>query len=120
MDFSELLKDEAALYTDNEWNGKLGGKDVTIYARPLTPVDIKVISRKDPTFIQTPTFGGMITAIIRKAHDGEGKPIFAEKDRGLLQNIKATLIAEIFGDLFGDQFDDDTDFEGNSIKTASD
>lgn len=112
--FSDALMNEVKSYRETEWFGKLGSKEVTLSARPLTPADITTISRNHPNFLQSMSLEGMVDLIILKAHDAtDGQKAFDRGDKPLLMKIETTRVGEIFQALFGSQLkeDDEEKFE---------
>ena len=116
MDIGELLKAESGSYDNGEWTGLIGGEEVTLYARPLSPADETRITKKFPNFMQNPGTAGMAYAIALKAVDEEGNRVFSPgKHLTLLNRLKMELIADIFGGLFGDQVEEYND-DGETAK----
>lgn len=107
--FSNLVDAEARSYGLTEWNGKLGGEDVSLFATPLTAGDFEHAARrtKNPNFTQSPTIEGMVEILIRKCRDEHGEAAFNLVDKSGMMKWKTDLIAEIFGALFGDLVVDD-------------
>jgi len=118
MNIESLLKKELASYGLNEWVGEVGGEEVTLYAKPLSPADNARVTRKFPNFNNTMEFAGMVEYIVIKAVDSEGNKVFSEKTKPLLMRLNQTKVGEIFNALFADQLDenesDHEDKVGNS------
>lgn len=122
MDIERILKAEVASYQSSEWTGVLGGEEITLYARPLSPADVKTIRRKFPEFTTQPEPAAMVEAILLKAKDEHGNTVFKPKHGAILNRCKTDVIGNIFEALFGDQFtaEDESEFQervGNSEKT---
>jgi hypothetical protein len=117
VDLNALLKAEIGSYDNNEWTGEIGGTEVTLYARPLTPKDVQMVRKKFPDFMEAPEPAAMVNIICSKALDeNDNKAFIIGKDGPLLNNIKVSKIGEIFAGLFGDQFDDLDDFGNDGDK----
>jgi len=117
-DIESLLKAELASYGTSQWTGEIGGQEITLYAKPLSPADNSRVLRKFPNFNTTMEFGGMVEYIILKATDADGKRVFNESHRVLLSRMSSDKVAEIFNGLFGDQLEDDSD-EGGDDKVGN-
>lgn len=107
MNIESLLKKEIASYGLNEWTGEIGGEEVTLYSKPLSPADNARVLKKYPNFNTSMEFAGMVEYIIIKAVDADGNRVFTEKHRPFLSRFNQTKIGEIFNTLFGDQLDED-------------
>lgn len=121
--FTTALRAEVTGYDNTEWTGRLGGEEVTLFAKPATSADMERISNRHPGFLTQPSMGGMIDMIILKATDSDGESAFDKGDRIFLMRMSTDKIGEIFRTLFGKQFieDDDEAFEdrvGNSNGTS--
>ncbi len=119
MDISALLKNEVSSYKSNQWTGLLGGQEVTLYAKPMSPADNARVLKKYPNFNNSMEFSGMVEYIIIKATDADGNRVFSEKERPLLMRFDQTKIGEIFNALFGDQLDDDDEKRGQEDKVGN-
>lgn len=122
MDFNELLKEEVAGYERNVWEGELGGKQVKLYAKPLSPKDVSNILKYDKEFTSRPSPEGFVRAIILKATDEDGKRVFNHDSLPLLRQFEVAKIGDIFAELFGGQFEESDleEIEGNSETTEQD
>lgn len=109
--FSDALKAEIGSYADTEWRGTLGGLDVVIVSKPMTPNDIMRIDRLHPNFAQSPKIDGMVDMIILKATDENGDKAFDKTDKPLLMRCGTNKIGEIFAALFSSQMVEQTDEE---------
>lgn len=113
--FSNLVSAEAGGYVETEWQGKLGGTEVRLLSKPLTPNDFEYVSRrtKNPNFMNSPTTEGMVELIIRKAKSEDGEAAFSIGDKTVMMHWRADLIGEIFQGLFADSLVAETeeDFE---------
>lgn len=111
--FSDALKAELAITPDTEWTGTLGGQEVMLRSRPITPADMTRISRQHPDFARSPSMDGMVDLLILKCRDDQDQPAFDKGDKPLLTRVGTNKIAEIFSALFGSQLveDDEEAFE---------
>jgi hypothetical protein len=122
--FSDSLLEEVKSYTDTEWTGALGKREITLVAKPITPADMTIISRAHPDFGRSPSMEGMVDLIIHKARDpADNQKAFDRGDKPLVMKLGTDKIAEIFTALFGKQMVEDSDEEfedrmGNSKKTT--
>lgn len=109
-DIHKLIKNEIGSYERLVWSGEIGGENVTLYSKPLTPSDIAYVRKWHPDFTTQPSPSGMVELIIRKAELDDGtKPFSRGRDKPILERFTNRLIGEIFGALFADQFDEETD-----------
>lgn len=115
MEINDLLKEEISTQPLNEWTGKIGSKEITLYAKPLSPYDVSQIERHDKTFTSNPTFDGFVRAIMLKAIDEDGKRVFNKESLALLSRLGVSLIGDISASLFGNQFDSE-DFNLEDIE----
>lgn len=105
--FTQALKDEIASYDMREWTGKIGETDVTLYAKPLAPVDVERVLNKYPDFMQAPQPAAMVNLICNKVVTEDGKKAFVlGVDGPLLKQAKIALTTDIFNALFGDDFEE--------------
>lgn len=113
--FSHLVAEEARSYDDTEWSGKIGGEDITLFAKPLTGSDFEYAAKrtKNPGFANSPTLDGMVELIIRKAKADDGNRAFDLGDKTVMMAWNVELTGEIFRGLFGDALvaETDEDFE---------
>ena len=111
--FAEALRAEVSAHDDTEWSGTLGGQDVRLSSRPLTPADMTRIARQHPNFAQSPNMEGMVDLLVLKCNDDQGERAFDKGDKPLLMRMGTNKIAEIFQALFSTQLveDDDEAFE---------
>ena len=107
--FSDALRAEISGYANTEWNGTIGGLEVTIQSQPLTPNDMQRIARKHPNFTQAPTMEGMVDLLIQKAMDANGDKAFDMTDKPLLMRTGTNKIGEIFAALFASQLVEEND-----------
>ncbi len=107
MNINDLLKQEIASIELNEWTGMLGEKQVTLFAKPLSPADIKHVERYDKTFTSQPSLEGFIRAMILKTVDSDGNKVFGAESLPLLRNMEVGKIGDMAGALFKGQFDDE-------------
>jgi hypothetical protein len=108
MDILALLEAEVGGYARNSADFEIGGQTVKVYAKPMTPADLTEVSRKHPGFSSAPTPAGMITMLIRKATDEDGKRMFTLLHQELLNAVKVDKLGALFSALFGEQMDDQT------------
>ena len=110
IDFSALLKKEASSTNGDfagEWEGTLGGQDVTLYATALTPADNAIVLKKYPNFNNAMDLEGMAYYIALKACDEDKKTVFNRvKDMPFLTRLPQNKVAEIFRALFNEQIED--------------
>ena len=112
IDITAALKAEIGSYTRNEWSGQIGGQEVTLYSKPITPGDISYVTRHQADFVSAPAPAGMAELIIHKAEDEHGNKVFSRgKHLVFLTRMKTNMIGEIFAGLFGDSFATDADDE---------
>ena len=116
-ELKELLKAEVAGYDAREWTGEIGGKEVKLYALPLSPADVERVRKKYPEFTTQPEPSAMVNVVCDKAYTTPdlqaGTKAFSINIHGrYFKQAKVELIGSIFQALFGDDFDDDTDFHG--------
>lgn len=115
-DIKELLKTEIASYEPREWVGEIGGQEVKLYAKPLSPNDVEKVRRKYSEFTTQPEPAAMVNVICDKSYltaDCTGPKAMSLNIEGkYLKMAKVELTGQIFQALFGDDFNDDTDFEG--------
>jgi hypothetical protein len=97
MDWDSLLRDEVSSYDTSEWNGELGGKNVTLYAKPVSNADIAIVQKKTGDWTSQE---GFVEMLIRKAQDADGKRVFTTAHRPLLMRLKPALTNEIAMSLF--------------------
>lgn len=118
MDFLELCKKEIADAATTSWSGDLGGQEVTLYAKPLTPADNEIVLQKYPSFNTRFDMGGMCLYIARKAEDSEGNRVFdpVAKSLPLLKRMGQDKIGEIFEGLFKDQLDESDETVEDVVK----
>lgn len=107
--FSDALKAEVGSYDDSEWQGQLGGHEVTLVTQPINSKDISEISRKHPNFTVAPSPEAMVDLMILKCRDENGTKAFDRGDKPFLMRVKTDKIGEIFGELFGGQLDEYTE-----------
>lgn len=82
---------------------ELGGESVTIYAKPITGMDIEALQRKHKDFVNNPTLGAAVDMIVRKAETEEGEPAFDVEDKPILLNQTIDFISKIRSELFPDE-----------------
>jgi hypothetical protein len=115
------LKTEVGSYPDREWSGEIGTQEVTLYAKPLNPADVKRVRRNYPDFMTQPEPAAMVDMICDKVHDGNGKRVFVKsKHAPIFEQMRIEKVGDIFGALFGQDFDDPISIEDtvkNSGKT---
>jgi len=112
MDITAALKSEIGSYSSSQWTGQIGGEEVTLYSKPITPKDISLVTRYQSDFVSSPSPAGMVELIIHKAEDENGSKVFSRgKHLVFLQRMRTNLIGEIFTGLFGDSFEVDADEE---------
>lgn len=124
-DITALLTGEVQSYDLSKWEGELGGKQITLYARPLSPFDVDRVLKKHPDFLTTMSPSAMVELICRNAVDAAGNNVFVlNVHRPIMERFKVALIAEIFAALFGDAFEEDSfnldEMAKNSKETKSD
>ena len=113
MDIEALLREELASIDYARWEGTIGGSDVTLIAKPITPADIAVLRRKHPTITSAPGPDAMVALIVRKAlNEQTEKPMFQPKHEPLLLRMTTEKVGEIFMSLFGAQFEELEDPDG--------
>lgn len=107
MNLEDALKAEVA-YDSTSWTGQIGGVEVTLYAKPITPKDTEIVSRKHQN-IMSPA--AMTEMVALKARDENGKLAFGPKLLPILKRAKTSLISDIFVGLFSGQLEDETEEE---------
>ncbi len=111
--YTALLESAVADTTFGSAEFDMDGKGtvVTLYAKPITPMNMQQIGRKHPNFGTNPTMDGMIDFIIMKAFDdAEGKnKAFEATDKPFLMRLSTNVIGRLFNDLFGDQMEIEAD-----------
>ena len=76
-------------------------KGVTeIWCTLINAGDVEVIHKKHKDFINSPSLGGMVDLIIRKAENEQGEKLFTLEDRSFLMKIDINVISEIGGEMF--------------------
>lgn len=76
--------------------------DETLYVSPFTVGELNQLQRKHPGFPQTASLEAMIDALIMKAKDKDGKPLFTIEHKPEMRRIPATVFMEIAGSVFAD------------------
>lgn len=121
VDFSALIREEAKSSKRTEWSGVLGGENVTLYAKQLTPADNEIVLRKYPDFNTSMNMAGMAMYIAVKAEDESGKKVFSvNRDLPVLKTLGQDKIGEIFSGLFRDQVEAiDSDADGHEDRVGN-
>lgn len=110
--FSQALKDEVSSLAESRWEGSIGGNDVVLVAKPLSPLDMQAVTKKHRDFMSNPNVEGMVDLIMRKARaEGADTVAFEAVDRPYLMRLSMEKISGIFGALFRDQLESDADEE---------
>lgn len=126
INIDDLLTAEISSQEMASWTGELGGQTITLYSKPLSPIDFDILTRRGhANFLTQPTLSGMVEMIMQKSVGEDGRRIFSpNKHRPLFAKVNQTKIAEMFSALFGDSAvsEDEEQFEarvGNSGMTRS-
>jgi hypothetical protein len=113
VDFSALIREEAQTTSNNrnEWSGEIGGTEVTIYAKPLCPADFDYVGKRGyRDFAVSPSMGGMVELIARKAETESGTKCFKpNSDVAVMKRWGNEKIGSIFAALFGDDLEPETE-----------
>jgi len=96
----QRLRDAAAAPQRNACVLDVGDDQVTIYATPLTGMDMEWISRKHKDFAANPTVGAAVDLIIRKAETEDGEKAFDVEDKTWLLSRSMDFLTRIRNDLF--------------------
>lgn len=106
MDITALIKAEVGAYSENrgKWVGKIGGAEITLYSRPISPADHNFLRQKGfSDFLMTLPMGAMVELIIRKAEDESGQKVFNRGSHLVpMLEMNHSLIGSMFGELFRD------------------
>lgn len=94
-------------YTEAEFDVNGRGKIITLYAKPLTSLDFKVVTSKHPNFLSNPSFEGMIDLLIRKCLDDvdTGSKAFDLADKEFMMRRASNVIGDVFNKLFASQIE---------------
>lgn len=99
----------------NKCTFKLGDETITLYAKPITGMDVEAITRRHPDFATNPSMSASVDMIIRKAETEDGekaldvgdKPHFMRKDLDFIANIRNQLFPDEDTDLTDDAIEAD-------------
>ena len=120
VDVNAWLKNAIAATDDTEATLTApNGEVLKVWASPLTPNDLKFISRKHPNFMLQPSMEGMVDLIIAKAKDENGQKAFTLEHNASLMRLSSNIVTGAFGDLFGEQMTTEDDEAQDARKGKS-
>ena len=96
----DRLRAAAAAPERNSCVLEVGSDQVTIYATPLTGMDMEWVSRKHKDFATNPKVSAAVDLIIRKAETEDGEKAFDIEDKAWLLSRDMDYLSHIRNSLF--------------------
>lgn len=106
--YSDLLRG-SAVAERNSVTVNLGGGAMTLYAYPLTGMEIDKITARHPNFAASPTVKAMVDIIVMKALTEADEPAFDAGDKPPLLMKPVNLLNKLYLGLFPNKDQDLTD-----------
>lgn len=112
---SDLLR-KSREFTRRSVTVRIGGENVTLYAKPLTGQEIDKILVRHPEFASKPTNAAVVDIIIMKAETESGDPAFDIGDKAPLLMQDISILNQIHSGLFPNE---DTSLSDDAIEAET-